>query len=161
MNRSFFIMQNQPSCLQFSVNHPENLLNIAAQLLTAAKDYRKFIFVGNLGAGKTTFIQAICKKLGVSDIVSSPTFSLVNEYTYVPLYPTDPGCVHHLDLYRLANPQEALEIGIEEYLYDACYTFIEWPERIMEFLPPDCVEIRLELTDVSTRKIVILLPEVS
>jgi len=116
---------------------------------------RKIVFRGEIGAGKTTIIQAFCRHLGVQQPVTSPTFSLANEYHYL-----DPDgqvrYVYHLDLYRLKRLEEALDIGIEEYLDNECYCLIEWPELIEEILPDDTVRINISIVDDSTRKMLIL-----
>lgn len=101
------------------------------------KGNKLIAFKGNLGAGKTTLIKAICKKLGVKDNLSSPSFSLVNEYD------SDQGRVFHFDFYRLEVPEEALDFGVEEYFASKAYCLMEWPERIGDYLPEDtlCISI--------------------
>ncbi len=143
---------------EFLINHPEELESLAESFLTLVGKEKIILFKGSLGAGKTTFIKAICKKLGVCQQVNSPTFSLVNEYTYTPADSNDPGCIHHLDLYRLKNIDEAIEIGIEDYLFDDCFCFIEWPDVINDLLPPNYAEFSLYYEGKSSRKIVLLLP---
>lgn len=123
-------------------------------LLDFAKDRRKFLFFGEIGAGKTTFIQRICRSLGVTDKVTSPTFSLVNEYPYSKNGREE--YVHHLDLYRLKNMEEAIDIGIEEYLENPWYCLIEWPEIIAPLWPMDPVKIKIEILEDSRRKILFL-----
>jgi len=137
--------------MEFTIQKATDLEQAARQLLHFAGARRKFAFFGEIGAGKTTFIQAICGQLGVQEAVVSPTFALVNEYTS----PTE-DTIYHLDLYRLKNMQEALDIGIEDMLYDAHYCFIEWPELIEELLPEDTVRIKLSFVADSTRKVVFL-----
>ena len=116
---------------------------------------RKIALYGDLGAGKTTLVQAFCRWLGVEDNATSPTFSLVNEYRYLD---TDgnPALVHHLDLYRLNSAQEALDIGIDELLYDPWYCFIEWPQLIEALLPEDAVKIQLDILSETARRLLIL-----
>ncbi|MBN4066136.1 tRNA (adenosine(37)-N6)-threonylcarbamoyltransferase complex ATPase subunit type 1 TsaE, partial [Candidatus Amoebophilus asiaticus] len=92
------------------------------------------LFYGELGVGKTTFIKAICSKLGVTDLVNSPTFAIVNEYQgEEPIY--------HLDFYRIKNENEVYDIGFEEYLKNGYYCFIEWPSRINNLLPENAVRV--------------------
>lgn len=126
----------------------------AAALLVHAGERRKFVFSGEIGAGKTTLIQTICQQLGVTDWVTSPTFALVNVYQGEIAGQSFP--VHHLDLYRLRNYEEALDIGIEDYLYDEHYCLIEWPEIVEELLPPEVVRIKLEILPDSGRKMLFL-----
>jgi tRNA threonylcarbamoyladenosine biosynthesis protein TsaE len=97
-----------------------------------------FAFYGEMGAGKTTFIKEICRQLGVEENITSPSFSLVNEYI------TKHGeVIYHFDCYRLKNTEEAFDIGAEEYFYSGNLCFIEWPERIEELLPADTVEVNI------------------
>ncbi len=114
-------------------------------------DKKKLALVGDLGAGKTTLIKYLCQHLGVRDQVVSPTFSLVNEYS------TDTGVnVFHIDLYRLESLEEALQIGIEEYLDSEAYVFIEWPQLINTLLGDDFIWIEISVANEQGRKIVIL-----
>ncbi len=123
----------------------------AKYLLEYAEGKKKFVFAGEIGAGKTTFIQALCGYLNVTSSVTSPTFALVNEYQS-PMV----GSIFHLDLYRLKNIKEAVDIGIEEILYGPEYCFIEWPELIIPMLESDTVRIQIELMNDSRRKILFL-----
>jgi len=105
-----------------------------------------FAFHGSMGAGKTTFIKAICEKMGVLDVVSSPTFSIVNEY-----HTQDGNKIYHFDCYRLEKMEEALDFGVEEYLDSGHYCFIEWPERIESLLPDDSVHVTISETGEGKR----------
>ena len=127
----------------------------ACRLVDFAGDRRKMAFYGEIGVGKTTFIQAICKQLGVREAVVSPTFALVNEYSLAADFQKGQ-LVYHLDLYRLKNIQEALDIGVEDMLYDSHYCFIEWPELIEVLLPEEVLRIKIEALNNSARKIVFL-----
>ncbi len=114
-------------------------------------DKKKLALVGDLGAGKTTLIKYLCQHLGVRDQVVSPTFSLVNEYS------TDTGVsVFHIDLYRLESMEEALLIGIEEYLDSEAYVFIEWPQLVDSLLGEDFIRVEISVANEQGRKIVIL-----
>jgi tRNA threonylcarbamoyladenosine biosynthesis protein TsaE len=127
----------------------EQDLERAAQLLLSDfKNNRVFIFSGELGVGKTTFIKYICKVLGVKAGISSPTFSLVNEYEL-----SDGSVAYHFDFYRIKDIREAYDIGYEEYFYSGNYCFIEWPEKIEGLVPPDAVEIKIEVKDNGDREI--------
>ena len=127
---------------------------IARQLLKFAGRQKKMAFYAEIGAGKTTLIQAICAILKVAEQVTSPTFSLINEYHYME--GGQEALVYHIDLYRLNTIQEALDIGIEDYLYGEGYTFLEWPELVESLLPEDVVRIKIEILDNSSRKILFL-----
>lgn len=101
-----------------------------------------------MGAGKTTLIKEICKQLGVEDNISSPTFSLVNEYE------TKNGeLAYHFDFYRITDEEEALDIGIEDYFYSGNWCFIEWPENVENLLPLDAVEIHITILEDGKRNI--------
>jgi len=140
--------------MEIVIDGTENLKEAVAQLIKYAGDCKKWIFIGEIGAGKTTFVQSICKELGVKDKVTSPTFSLINEYTYNEN--GKPGLIYHIDLYRLKDLDEAINIGIEDYLYDENYCFIEWPQLIAPILPDKVVEINLEIIEDSKRKMIFL-----
>jgi tRNA threonylcarbamoyladenosine biosynthesis protein TsaE len=120
----------------------DNLAAIACLLLEKHKNKRIFALRGSMGAGKTTFMQAVAKELGCVDIVSSPTFSIVNEYITI-----DNGFIYHFDFYRIKNIQEAVNIGIDEYLYSGNYCFIEWAENIEELLPPEIINIYITINE--------------
>ncbi len=136
------------------INQLEEVIPLA---LDFANNRRKWLFFGEIGAGKTTFIQRFCRHLGVQDPVTSPTFSLVNEYTYPAQNPADSAeTMYHLDLYRLKNVEEAIDIGIEEYLEDSRYCLIEWPEIIEPLWPETPVKINIEILEDSSRKILFL-----
>lgn len=116
---------------------------------------RKVALYGDMGAGKTTLVNAFCTFLGVQEHTSSPTFSLINEYRYVD-GDGMPSFVHHLDLYRLNRIEELLDIGMEDLLDDPWYCFIEWPQLAEPLLPPDTVKIQLEILSETARRILIL-----
>ncbi len=139
----------------FTANSPEELAALAPTLLELAGTRRKWVFQGDLGAGKTTLIQALCRALGVADAVTSPTFALVNEYVRTtPEGQHEP--IHHLDLYRIRTLEEALALDLEDMLFDPYYLFIEWPELVESLLPDDVVAVRIEHSEGSGRKILFL-----
>lgn len=111
----------------------------AKQLLNHFPEERVFAFYGAMGAGKTTFIKAICHELGSSDYVTSPTFALINEYTTV-----GNSVIYHFDFYRIKKIEEAFDLGYEDYIYSGNYCFIEWPEMIEQLLPEGIVEVRIK-----------------
>lgn len=140
--------------MEIIIHSIDDLDKVVNTLLEFSKGTKKMMFYGEIGAGKTTFIQNFCKHLGVKESVVSPTFSLVNEYTYLDLTTKSEQFVHHLDLYRLKNEQEALDIGIEDYLYDDSYCFIEWAEIIEHWLPEEIVKIYIEIFENSGRRFI-------
>jgi tRNA threonylcarbamoyladenosine biosynthesis protein TsaE len=122
-----------------SVFHEANqndLLEVAHQFVKKAGDTKVWLFRGEMGSGKTTFIKVIGAALGVTDHMSSPTFSIVNEYLA-----KDDHKVYHFDFYRIKNEAEAYDIGTEEYFYSGNYCFIEWPEKIPSLIPAERVEV--------------------
>lgn len=123
-------------------------------VLQVYPDRRVYAFYGQMGAGKTTFIKALCEQMGVKDVVNSPTFAIVNVYERSEV--AGGGLqeeIYHFDCYRLKNIQEALDFGAEEYLYSGNYCFIEWPEMIQDLLPEDTVNIRIIPSDTDSDRI--------
>ncbi|MBR4883435.1 MAG: tRNA (adenosine(37)-N6)-threonylcarbamoyltransferase complex ATPase subunit type 1 TsaE [Bacteroidales bacterium] len=110
-----------------------------------------FAFYGHMGAGKTTFVTAICKALGVEDTVNSPTFTIVNEYRAAKGFP-----VYHFDFYRINKLQEAYEIGIDEYFSGDGLCLIEWPEKIEELLPEDIIKVTITPQEDGSREVTIM-----
>lgn len=110
-----------------------------------------FAFYGHMGAGKTTFVTAICKALGVEDTVNSPTFTIVNEYRAAKGFP-----VYHFDFYRINKLQEAYEIGIDEYFSGDGLCLIEWPEKIEELLPEDIIKVTITPQEDGSREVEIM-----
>jgi tRNA threonylcarbamoyladenosine biosynthesis protein TsaE len=125
----------------------ENLSDVATELISSAKN-KTLLFYGQMGVGKTTLIKEICKQLGVLDTISSPTFSLVNEYET-----SKSEKVFHFDFYRIAQEEEALDMGIEEYFDNNDWCLIEWPENIENLLPLGAVEIHLSILENQNRNI--------
>jgi len=122
-------------------------LTVAAQdLISFAGSQKIFLFYGPMGAGKTTFIKALCEQLGVKEPVTSPTFSIVNEYE------GNTAKVYHFDFYRLKNQNEALDMGYEEYFYSGSYCLIEWPEKIPDLLPDHYVKVSIQLQGQQSRQ---------
>ena len=126
-----------------------NLSQVAEDILKYGGDTRIFLFYGEMGAGKTTLIKSMCAALGVSDAVSSPTFSIVNEYD------SNNGPVYHFDFYRLKDQSEAMDMGYEEYFYSDNYCFIEWPEKIASLIPDSYTGIRIQVLDATSRHITV------
>ena len=125
----------------------DGLPMVAEKILNSFKGKRLFAFQGTMGAGKTTLIKEICKQLQVVEVVNSPTFSLVNEYTTA-----DGGFVYHFDFYRIKKIEEAYDFGYEEYFFGEGVCLIEWPEVIEELIPDDAVAIKIEVLSDGSRK---------
>jgi len=134
--------------LQTQLSDLNALQEAAKLLLNTFPEDRIFAFYGAMGAGKTTFIKAICHELGSTDYVTSPTFALINEYT------TTKGIViYHFDFYRIKKLEEAFDLGYEDYIYSGNYCFIEWPEMIEPLLPEGVVEVRIREAENGVREL--------
>jgi len=118
----------------------------AESFLEAAGDFTVFAFSGELGAGKTTFIQAICRKLGITVEVNSPTFSLVNEY-----FTPGGDSIFHFDLYRIESPEELFDMGYEEYFYSGSHCLIEWPEKAPKLIPENALTVHIKVGENEER----------
>lgn len=126
----------------------KDLNEVADWLIAQASGEKIWVFQGQMGAGKTSLIKVLGKKVGLLDEVSSPTFSLVNHYE------TNQGdTIYHFDFYRLNDPEEALDIGIEEYFYSENYCWIEWPEKLGPYLPDHFLLVKIEYNSPISRKI--------
>lgn len=137
--------------MKLTIASLDNINETARQFIQQIGSNRVFAFNGPMGAGKTTFIKAICEELGVNDTVNSPTFAIVNEYET-----DDHRIIYHFDCYRLKNIQEALDLGAEEYLYSGNLCFIEWAENISPILPDNLVQVDIQvMPDNQTREICI------
>ena len=124
---------------------------VAAKEFVAAMGERKvFAFYGKMGAGKTTFIKAVCEELGVEDVINSPTFAIVNEYVDGKGEP-----VYHFDFYRIKNLQEVMDLGYEDYVYSGHVCFMEWPELIENLLPDDAVKVTIE-EEIDGRRVLVV-----
>jgi tRNA threonylcarbamoyladenosine biosynthesis protein TsaE len=125
----------------------ENIHLAAKEFWEFFKDKKLFAFNGKMGAGKTTFIHALCDVKKVSSSVGSPTFSIINEYI------SPEGKIFHIDLYRLKDEEEAIRAGVEDCLYSGEICLVEWPQRAPSIFPPETIYISIELVDQVTRKI--------
>ena len=124
--------------MKIEVKGLSDLPAVAKELLGFAKGEKIFVFEGEMGAGKTTFIKALCEQLGITDAVSSPTYSIVNEYVGAKAQ------VYHFDFYRIKDLHEAYDLGYEEYFYGGGMCLIEWPERVEELLPDHYIKVQIE-----------------
>ncbi|HEY5919937.1 MAG TPA: tRNA (adenosine(37)-N6)-threonylcarbamoyltransferase complex ATPase subunit type 1 TsaE [Chryseolinea sp.] len=126
-----------------------DLRAIAQRIVEELAEFKVWLFYGEMGSGKTTLIKEICREAGVADVMSSPTFSIVNEYE------TSGGQAFHFDFYRIKNEAEAYDIGTDEYFYSGSPCFVEWPEKIPSLIPPKHASIDLQVENNTKRTIVI------
>ena len=134
-----------------TISNLENIREAAKAFIAQMDDRTVFAFDGKMGAGKTTFIKAICEELGVEDVINSPTFAIINEYRSE----TTGELIYHFDFYRINKISEAEDIGSEDYFYSGALCFIEWPEKIEELLPGDVVYVKIEENPDSTRTVTV------
>lgn len=119
---------------------------VAAELLKEFEGQRVFAFFGEMGAGKTTFIQALCRELDVIEVVNSPTFTIVNEY-----HTENGNSIYHFDFFRIKKIEEVFDFGYEDYFYSGDYCFVEWPELITDILPDNAVLVKITIDQGGTR----------
>jgi tRNA threonylcarbamoyladenosine biosynthesis protein TsaE len=124
--------------MHFEVNHISDLESVVTEMLDFAKKSKIFAFYGAMGAGKTTLIKQFCRRMQVTDEVNSPTFSIVNEYVTI-----ENESIFHFDFYRINKPEEAYDIGYENYFYGGNLCLIEWPEKIEQLLPENYVKVSI------------------
>ena len=135
--------------MEIKINSLDNIREAAKQFIAAMEDNTVFAFYGKMGAGKTTFIKAICEELGVTDVINSPTFAIVNEYRS-----DETGeLIYHFDFYRIKKLDEVYDMGYEDYFYSGALCFIEWPELVEEVLPGDAVKVTIEEVEDGTRSV--------
>ncbi len=134
--------------MKLTIHSIEDITPAAQEFIAAMGDNTVFAFYGKMGAGKTTFIKAVCQALGVTDVINSPTFAIVNEYLDGQGSP-----IYHFDFYRIKRQQEVLDIGYEDYIYSGCVCFMEWPELIEDLLPADAVRVTITQQEDGTRVI--------
>ena len=133
--------------MQIQAATPEALPEAARTFVRAIDQSTVFAFYGKMGAGKTTFIKAVCEALGVTDVVNSPTFSIVNEYRS----DTTGELIYHFDFYRIQRLEEVYDMGYEDYFYSGALCFIEWPELVEELLPGDAVKVTVTEAEDGSR----------
>ena len=125
--------------MEIRIENLSSLQSAAEEFIKQIGERRIFAFYGKMGAGKTTFISAVCEALGVRDVINSPTFAIVNEYLS-----GNGELIYHFDFYRIKNIGEALDIGYYDYIDSGCLCFMEWPELIESILPDDTVKVCIE-----------------
>jgi tRNA threonylcarbamoyladenosine biosynthesis protein TsaE len=122
--------------MEIRIENLDNIRAAAREFIENMGDARVFAFYGKMGAGKTTFVKAICEELGVEDVITSPTFAIINEYE-------GEETIYHFDFYRIKKLEEVYDMGYEDYFYSGALCFIEWPELIEEILPDDAVRVSI------------------
>jgi tRNA threonylcarbamoyladenosine biosynthesis protein TsaE len=133
--------------MNIRVKNEGELIAAASELLKFAENVKTFLFEGEMGAGKTTLIKSLCSKLGMKEMASSPTYSIVNEYEYPN------GKIYHFDFFRIKTQNEAFDIGFEEYLASGEYCFIEWPQNIPDLWPQHYIKIIISESENGIRNI--------
>ena len=131
--------------IQIQIESLESIHQAARTFIDNIGNDTIFAFYGHMGAGKTTFIKAVCEELGVTDVINSPTFAIVNEYA------SDLGPVYHFDFYRIKNTSEAVDLGFEDYAYSGNICLMEWPELIEDILPEETVSVHIEEMENGSR----------
>lgn len=134
--------------IQIHIPSLEKIDTAAEQLVSILGPSTKIALSGEMGAGKTTLIQSVCKALGVDDVVASPTFALINEY-----FTREGASIFHFDLYRIEDISEMYDFGYEDYFYSDSYCFIEWPEKAMELMPEDVLLLTIKVLEDGTRMV--------
>jgi tRNA threonylcarbamoyladenosine biosynthesis protein TsaE len=138
--RIIYLCVQNFNIVRFEISNIEALYNVAGEFLNAAGSHRQFAFYGEMGSGKTTFIKALCHQLGVTEMVTSPTFAIVNEYQTGSDIK-----VFHFDVYRIKSTDELYQLGYEDYFFSNHYCFVEWPELIEPLLPEHMVKVTIEV----------------
>lgn len=129
--------------MEIKINSLADINEAAKQFIENMGDGKVFAFYGKMGAGKTTFIKAICEELGVDDVITSPTFAIVNEFQSA----ITGDSIYHFDFYRIKKLEEVYDMGYEDYFYSGSLCFLEWPELIDDLLPEDATKVTIEATD--------------
>ena len=129
--------------MEIKIQDIEHIREAAREFIEHIGERRVFAFYGKMGAGKTTFVKAICEELGVDDVITSPTFAIINEYTPSSFLLPPSSKIFHFDFYRIKKLEEVYDMGYEDYFYSGALCFIEWPELIEEILPDDTVRVSI------------------
>lgn len=144
-------MKKEEAFLSIEINDLNELPAAVSLILKEFGSHRVFLLQGEMGAGKTTFCRVFCEALGSGDWVSSPSFSIVNEYNYTR--GDHNGKIYHFDLYRINELEEALQMGVLSYLDSDDYCLIEWPDLLLDLIPEDSIKISFEVLENETRKL--------
>ena len=137
--------------MQIKIQDIDHIREAAREFISHIGDRRVFAFYGKMGAGKTTFVKAVCEELGVEDVITSPTFAIVNEYTLTSNPSSLTSNIFHFDFYRIKKLEEVYDMGFEDYFYSGSLCFIEWPELVEDILPDDAVRVTIEEQPDGTR----------
>ena len=135
--------------MEIKIQNIDTIRESAREFIQNIGEHKVFAFYGKMGAGKTTFVKAICEELGVEDVITSPTFAIVNEYETSP----KPQSIFHFDFYRIKRLEEVYDMGYEDYFYSGALCFIEWPELIEDLLPEDAVKVTITENADGTRSV--------
>ncbi|MDT3388354.1 MAG: tRNA (adenosine(37)-N6)-threonylcarbamoyltransferase complex ATPase subunit type 1 TsaE [Bacteroidota bacterium] len=135
--------------MQIKIDSLETIRDAAKEFVEQLGDHTVFAFYGKMGAGKTTFIKAICEELGVEDVITSPTFAIVNEYRSA----INDELIYHFDFYRIKKLEEVYDMGYEDYFYSGALCFLEWPELIEEILPGETVKVSITANNDGSRTV--------
>lgn len=133
--------------MEIQINDLDHIRETAREFIDNMGNRKVFAFYGKMGAGKTTFIKAVCEELGVEDVITSPTFAIINEYS------GKDDTIYHFDFYRIKKLEEVYDMGYEDYFYSGALCFIEWPELIEEVLPEDSVKVQIIEKEDGTRAV--------
>lgn len=133
--------------MEIKINDLNSIRETAREFIDHMDGRKVFAFYGKMGAGKTTFIKAVCEELGVEDVITSPTFAIINEYS------GKDDTIYHFDFYRIKKLEEVYDMGYEDYFYSGALCFIEWPELIEEVLPGDAVKVQIIEKEDGTRAV--------
>ena len=140
--------------MEIKIKDLGNIQEAARLFIEQIGEHKVFAFYGKMGAGKTTFIKAICEELGVNDVITSPTFAIINEYRTSPKGRLVETTLYHFDFYRIKKLEEVYDMGYEDYFYSGALCFIEWPELIEELLPENTVKVCITENGDGTRSVV-------
>ena len=135
--------------MEIKINDLNSIRETAREFIDHMDGRKVFAFYGKMGAGKTTFIKAVCEELGVEDVITSPTFAIINEYS------GKDDTIYHFDFYRIKKLEEVYDMGYEDYFYSGALCFIEWPELIEEVLPEDAVKVQIIEKEDGTRAVLV------